>query len=76
VLPVFYGDRFVARLDSRLERGVWTISRWWWEPDVTPAPALLDALREAARAFVGYLHAKGTSVAEGVDPAARQALIL
>jgi uncharacterized protein len=30
VLPVFYGDRFVARLDSRLERGVWTISRWWW----------------------------------------------
>ncbi len=76
VLPVFYGDRFVARLDSRLERGVWTISRWWWEPDVTPTPALLDALREAARAFVGYLHAKGTSVAEGVDPAARQALIL
>jgi predicted acyl esterase len=36
VLPVFYGDRFVARLDGRLERGVWTITRWWWEPDVTP----------------------------------------
>ena len=29
VLPVFYGDRFVARVDSRLENGTWTISRWW-----------------------------------------------
>src|SRR5437870_1924916 len=36
VLPVFYGDRFVARVDSRLEKGIWTIARWWWEPDVTP----------------------------------------
>ncbi|MBV9614312.1 MAG: YcaQ family DNA glycosylase, partial [Ktedonobacteraceae bacterium] len=33
VLPVFYRDRFIARLDSRLEKGIWTISRWWWEPD-------------------------------------------
>ena len=75
VLPVFYGDRFVARLDSRLERGIWTISRWWWEPDVTPTPELLAALRAAASAFLGYLHAKGASVAAGIDPAARAALV-
>jgi uncharacterized protein YcaQ len=74
VLPVFYGDRFVARLDSRLERGVWTISRWWWEPDVTPTPELLDALRAAAETFIGYLHASGARVEAGVDPAVCQAL--
>lgn len=74
VLPVFYGDRFVARLDSRLERGVWTISRWWWEPDVTPTPDLLDALRQAAQDFLSYLHASGVSLAPGIDPAVQQAL--
>lgn len=44
VLPVFYGDRFVARLDSRLEQGSWTITHWWWEPDVTPTADLLPDL--------------------------------
>ncbi|HCJ35121.1 MAG TPA: hypothetical protein DHV65_12605, partial [Ktedonobacter sp.] len=46
VLPVFYGDRFVARVDSRLEKGIWTISRWWWEADTTPDAEMLDALRD------------------------------
>ncbi len=74
VLPVFYGDRFIARLDSRLERGIWKISRWWWEPEVTPSAEVLDALRSGAEAFCRYLHATGIEVAEGIDPAARQAL--
>jgi uncharacterized protein YcaQ len=74
VLPVFYGDRFIARVDSRLERGIWMILRWWWEPDVVPTAELLDALRSGAMAFCDYLHATGIQVAEGVDPAARQAL--
>src|SRR5260370_24101321 len=44
VLPVFYGDRFVARLDSRLEKAVWTIARSWCDPAITPDPHLLHAL--------------------------------
>jgi uncharacterized protein YcaQ len=74
VLPVFYGDRFVARLDSRLERGVWTISRWWWEEDVTPTPDLLEALRQGAQDFLHYLRAKSVQVSPGIDPAVQQAL--
>ncbi len=74
VLPVFYGDRFVARLDSRLERGVWTISRWWWQPDVTPTPDLLDALRCAAEAFARYLRAHSVRPDAAIDPTARQTL--
>jgi len=74
VLPVFYGDRFVARLDSRLEKGVWTIARWWWEPDVTPGAELLDALRTAVEDFLRYLHADGVRLGEGVDEVVCQIL--
>ncbi len=75
VLPVFYGDRFVARVDSRLEKGVWTISRWWWEPDITPDAELLDALRAAAERFLCYLRADGVCVGEGMDEAVRQVIV-
>jgi uncharacterized protein YcaQ len=75
VLPVFYGDRFVARLDSRLEKGTWTISRWWWEPDVTPGAEMLDALRLAVKQFLHYLRATGVIVGDGVDVAVRQAIL-
>ena len=73
VLPVFYRDRFVARFDSRLEKGVWTISRWWWESDITPDAELLDALRSTVENFLRYLRAKGVRVGEGVDVTVRQA---
>src|SRR2546421_4304634 len=75
VLPVFYGDRFVARLDSRLEKGIWTISRWWWEPDVTPGAEMLDALQLAVKQFLHYLRATDVSVGDGVDVAVRQAIL-
>ncbi|HEY7348598.1 MAG TPA: crosslink repair DNA glycosylase YcaQ family protein [Ktedonobacterales bacterium] len=80
VLPVFYGDRFVARLDSRLASsqggGVWTISRWWWEPDITPTPDLLAALRTAAEAFAHYLRATSVRAEAGVPPEVRQAFTI
>ncbi|HEX6107774.1 MAG TPA: crosslink repair DNA glycosylase YcaQ family protein, partial [Ktedonobacteraceae bacterium] len=74
VLPVFYGDRFVARVDSRLEKGTWTISRWWWESDITPDVYLLDALRTAAEGFLHYLRADGMCIGEDVDTLVKQAL--
>ncbi|TME09185.1 MAG: winged helix-turn-helix domain-containing protein [Chloroflexi bacterium] len=75
VLPVFYGDRFVARLDSRLEKGVWTIARWWWEDDVSPDAGMLDALRVAVERFIYYLRADGVIVGEGVDERVREAVV-
>jgi uncharacterized protein len=76
VLPVFYRDRFVARLDSRLERGNWTIIRWWWEPDVTPTADLLDALQVAARDFARYLGASSVRVEAGIPSSVRQAMTI
>ena len=74
VLPVFYGDRFVARLDSRLEKGVWTLARWWWEPDIVPDADMLDALRLAGENFLHYLRATDVHIHENVDANVRTAL--
>lgn len=75
VLPVFYGDRFVARVDSRLEKGIWTIARWWWEADVTPDAEMLDALRDMVERFMYYLRADAIVLGEGVDERIRQAIM-
>ncbi len=67
VLPVFYGNRFIARLDSRLERDVWTIVRWWWEADVVPDGEMLEALGSATTRFLQYLKATDIYIDESVD---------
>lgn len=75
VLPVFYGDRFVARFDSRLKAGVWEVYSWHWEPDVTPDAAMLGALTEAVRHFRGYLGAETLRLPTGLSRATRSALL-
>ena len=74
VLPVFYRDRFIARIDSRLENGTWTIARWWWEDDIIPGADMLDALRTAATRFMHYLNAKDVRVSEAIDTAVKEAV--
>lgn len=74
VLPVLWGDRFVARIDSRLERGTWSVRQWWWEKDVRVTSDLLAALRTAARRFSRYLGASAVEIGEAVEPRARTAL--
>lgn len=73
VLPVFYRDRFVARIDSRLRGGVWEIYAWFWEPDITPDVPLLGALEEAVRRFRHYLGAETLELPTGLDRATRAA---
>lgn len=75
VLPVLYGDRFVARFESRLDDGVWSIQRWWWEEHVRPDAEMLDALRKAAGGFARYLGATRTCVLDRkIDAASRAAI--
>ncbi|WP_151735005.1 winged helix-turn-helix domain-containing protein [Paenibacillus tengchongensis] len=55
VLPLLYGDRFVARLEPVMNKksGILTIAGWWWEPnealDDGMAPLLSAALQSLAR---------------------------
>ncbi len=59
VLPVLYGDRFVARFEPRLDKktGVLNILNWWWEPGIKPSEAMLQALNSCLRGFMSYLGA-------------------
>ncbi len=74
VLPVFYQDRCITRLDSRLIGKTWVITHWWWENTVTPAADFLDALRTAVIRFVHYLRADAVQVEEGVDKLIRESI--
>ena len=48
VLPVLYGDRFIARVEPIFDRKarVLTIVNWWWEAGVVPDEAMIAALAE------------------------------
>jgi uncharacterized protein YcaQ len=71
VLPVLFGDRFVARFDPRLDReeGKLRILSWHWEPGQSLTDELAAALRDALTHFLAYLDAEKIVVAGGVDPA-------
>lgn len=75
VLPVLYGDRFVARVDCRLEGKTWVVSRWWWEEGFKPDTATIAALRASARAFASYLGAETVEVHDAVDRRTKAALL-
>ena len=74
VLPVFYGDRFVARFDSRLKGKIWEMYAWFWEPDVTPDAEMLGALTDAVKSFMTYLDAEKLTLPTGLSRQTRAAL--
>jgi uncharacterized protein YcaQ len=59
VLPVLYGDRFVARVEpvyDRKEREL-TLKNWWWENGVQPDDRMKVALATCMEEFLRYLGA-------------------
>lgn len=68
VLPVIYGDRFVARFDPVFDkkRRELVIANWWWEPGVQPDAAMETALASCFQGFVRYLSAERVSLGEQV----------
>ena len=57
VLPVLYGDRFIARFEPGRDKesGALIIKNWWWESGVTPSPEMRAALRDCFERFLSYL---------------------
>ena len=55
VLPILFGDRFVGRIEPRLDRKAKTLNVLgiWFEAGFTPMeePAFLEALRDAVEAY-------------------------
>ena len=66
VLPVLYGDRFVARVEPVFEKKtkLLRIEGWWWEKGVRPNAAMRDALRTCVAEFGAYLGAVRVSLGE------------
>jgi len=60
VLPVLYGDQFVARLDPGFDKKtrVLTINNWWWEKGVEPDQEMIGALKRCLGDFLAYLEAE------------------
>ena len=60
VLPVLYGDRFVARIDAKFDRktGNLRIENWWWEEWIEPDDNMEAALSRCLKEFGKYLGSK------------------
>jgi len=58
VLPILFRDRFVGRIEPRIDRDAGTVDvlGLWWEEDSAPrhADGFVDAMREALRAYLAF----------------------
>ena len=58
VLPLLFGDRFVGRIEPRIDRdgGKVEVLGLWWEDGFAPrrAEGFVDAMREALRAYLRF----------------------
>ena len=59
VLPVLYGDRFIARFDPEFDKKarILKIRNWWWEEDLKSDSAMPEALFQCLKDFLDYLEA-------------------
>ena len=58
VLPIVFGDRFVGRIETRIDRDRATVEvlDLWWEDGFAPrrADGFVDAMRDALRAYLRF----------------------
>lgn len=76
-LPVLWGDRLVARFDSRLDRAARTLvvnGVWLEEPSLARDAAFTGALRHGMDRFLRFLDAGATDVSAVADARMRRAL--
>ncbi|MEW6717792.1 MAG: crosslink repair DNA glycosylase YcaQ family protein [Chloroflexota bacterium] len=68
VLPVLYGDRFIARFDPTFDKESkeLVVQNWWWEKGVKPEDATLRAVKDALGEFARYLQADGIQMGEEI----------
>lgn len=68
VLPVLYGDRFVARFEPAFDKKTrqLAIVNWWWEEGVQPSGSMEVALGTCLGEFARYLNAERVRLGENI----------
>lgn len=69
VLPVLYGDWFVARFEPGFDKKAKTlvIKNWWWEKDIKPTKAMQNELVKCFRRFAAFLSAEKILPGESLE---------
>ena len=59
VLPILFRDRFVGRIEPRIEDGAVSVLDLWWEEGFAPrrSDGFVDAMREALGAYLAFARA-------------------
>ncbi len=72
VLPILYGDRFVARFEPGRDKktGALVIKNWWWETNIEVTHELQAELRACFARFCAFLGAATLQLAPAAMPAA------
>ena len=68
VLPILYGDRFIARFEPRFDKKerIFTVENWWWEEGVKLDVNLESALKTCLKDFISYLSADSIQLGKSV----------
>ena len=73
VLPVLYGERFVARFEPVFDKRnrALTVKKWWWEPGIRVDKPMQEAISQAMERFCRYLQVEQFSLSSDInaDPA-------
>ena len=77
VLPILHGDRFIGRMDSKLERksGVYTINAIYPERDADVTPETGRGIGQSIADLAGWLGASSLALGENIPPVWRTALM-
>lgn len=64
VLPILYGDRFVARFEPGRDKrsGALVVKNWWWEEEVKPSAEMQAELQRCFRRFLSFLDAPALQI--------------
>jgi len=67
VLPVLYGDRFVARCEPVRDRKTKTLTlkNWWWEDGVRPSKRMGAALSRCMKKYVWFMGVERLVLGDG-----------
>ena len=64
VLPILYGDRFIARFEPGRDKKTNSliIKNWWWEDGVEPDTEMRAALNDAFHSFANFLSVQNIQI--------------